>query len=157
MYTLLSMASNMMFVLAAVGATMGIWIVIMPLTVVVIATILMVLVRRRQAEHRALLGSLAVAAQHGVPLAECARAYADETLGDTGVRAMALAEAIERGQPLSTAVRTARLWMNSATKLAVRIGEGLGLLGPAMRQQLDDSQQTDAMLRQTIGRFFYLW
>ena len=42
------------------------------------------------------------AVQHGIPLSECARAFADETLGDTGVRAMALAEAIERGQPLTT-------------------------------------------------------
>jgi len=69
---------------------------------------------------------------------------------------MALAEAIERGEPLSMAVRTARLRMATATKLAVRVGESLGILGAAMRQQVDDSQQVDLAMRGTIGRFFYL-
>jgi type IV pilus assembly protein PilC len=157
MHTLLTMASTMMFVLAAIGATAGVWIVIIPLPIIVAVVVVMVVDRSRLAEHRALLASLAAAAQHGVPLSEAARAYADETLGDTGLRAMALAEAIERGQPLSTAVRTARLRMGTSTKLAVRFGEQLGQLGPAMKQQIDDSNQIDAVLRDTIGRFFYLW
>src|SRR5438045_2927518 len=104
MHTLLTMASTMMFVLAAIGVTAGVWIVIIPLPIAVAVVAVMVVDRTRQAEHRALLGSLAGAAQHGVPLSEAARAYADETLGDTGLRAMALAEAIERGQPLASAV-----------------------------------------------------
>jgi type II secretory pathway component PulF len=157
MHTLLTMASTMMFVLAAIGATAGVWILIIPLPIIVAVVVVMVVDRNRQSEHRALLGSLAAAAQHGVPLSEAARAYADETLGDTGLRAMALAEAIERGQSLSTAVRTARLRMSTSTKLAVRFGERLGLLGPAMKQQIDDSHQIDSVLRDTIGRFLYLW
>jgi type II secretory pathway component PulF len=156
MQTLLSMASTMMFVGAALGATAGVWILFVPLPLAVAVIALMVLDRTRRAQHRALLGSLAAAAEQNVPLSESARAYADETLGDTGVRAMALAEAIERGQPLSTAVRTARLRMSAATKLAVRLGESLGLLGPAMRQQINDSQQVDIVLRGLVGEFFYL-
>jgi general secretion pathway protein F len=156
MHTLLSMSSTMMFVLAAIGATAGVWIVIIPLPIAVAVIALMVIDRSRQAEHRALLGSLAAAAQHEIPLSEVARAYADEKLGDTGLRAMALAESIERGQVLSGAVRTARLRMATATKLAVRLGDGLGLLGPAMRQQIDDSQQVDLALRGTVGKFFYV-
>jgi protein transport protein HofC len=156
MHTLLSMSSTMMFVLAAIGATAGVWIIIIPLPIVVAVIALMVIDRSRQAEHRALLGSLAAAAQHEIPLSECARAYADEKLGDTGLRAMALAESIERGQMLSRAVSTARLRMATATKLAVRLGDGLGMLGPAMRQQIDDSQQVDLALRGTVGKFFYV-
>jgi general secretion pathway protein F len=156
MHTLLSMSSTMMFVLAAVGATAGIWVVIIPLPIAVTVIALMVIDRSRQAEHRALLGSLAAAAQHNIPLSECARAYADEKLGDTGLRAIALAESIERGQPLSRAVGAARLRMATATKLAVRLGDGMGMLGPAMRQQIDDSQQVDLALRGTVGKFFYI-
>jgi type II secretory pathway component PulF len=156
MHSLLSLASTVMFVLAMVGLTAGVWIVVIPLPVAVAMVGLMVLNRNRQGEHRALIGSLATAAAHGIPLSECARAYADETMGDTGVRAMALAEAIERGQPLTTAVKTARLWMGTATKLAVRLGERLGLLGPAMKQQIDDSQNVDLAIRAAVGDFFYL-
>jgi protein transport protein HofC len=156
MHTLLSMSSTMMFVLAAIGATAGVWIVIIPLPIAVAVIALMVIDRSRQAEHRALLGSLAAAAQHNIPLSECARAYADEKLGDTGLRAIALAESIERGQTLSRAVGTARLRMATPTRLAVRLGDGMGMLGPAMRQQIDDSQQVDLALRGTVGKFFYV-
>jgi general secretion pathway protein F len=157
MRILLSLASTIMFVLAALGIAAGVWILIIPLPIVAVVVMLMVVTRSRQAEHRALLSSLAVAAQHEIPLSEAARAFADETLGDTGVRSLALAEAIERGEPLSLATRQARLRMGTATKLAVRLGERLGSLGPAMRQQLDDSQQVDIALRTAIGRFIHLW
>jgi type II secretory pathway component PulF len=156
MYTLLSLASTMMFAMAVVGATTGAWIVVIPLPIAVAMVALMVLNRNRQGEHRALIASLATAAQHGIPLSESARAFADEALGDTGVRAMALAEAIERGEPITTAVKSARLRMGTATKLAVRLGERLGLLGPAMKQQIDDSQNVDLAIRGAVGDFFYL-
>jgi type IV pilus assembly protein PilC len=155
MQTLLSMASTILFVLAILGLCVGLlgfWALVVLLPFIVP----MVISRLRHSQHRALVWSLAAAAERGIPLSEAARAYADETLGDTGVRALALAEAIERGEPLSAAVRAARLRMGSAIKLAVRLGERLGLLGPAMRQQLADSQQLDSALRDVIGRFAYL-
>ena len=156
MHTLLSLASTMMFAMAVVAATAGVWIVIIPLPIGVAMVAIMVLNRNRQGEHRALIGSLATAAQYGIPLSESARAFADETLGDTGVRAMARAEAIERGQPIATAVKTARLRMGTATKLAVRLGERLGLLSAAMKQQVDDTQNVDLAIRGAVGDFFYL-
>jgi type II secretory pathway component PulF len=155
MQTLLSLASTILFVLAVVGLLIGLfgfWVLLILLPIVVP----MVINRVRHSQHRALVWALASAAERGIPLSEAARAYADETQGDTGVRALALAEAIERGEPLSNAVRAARLRMGSAIKLAVRMGEQLGVLGPAMRQQLRDSQQVDAALRDVIGRFVYL-
>jgi type II secretory pathway component PulF len=100
--------------------------------------------------------SLATAVQSGIPLSESARAFADEVLGDTGVRAIALAEALERGQPLTTSIRTARLWMGTATKLAIRLGDRLGLLGAALRQQIIDSQTADFAIRRMAGTLFYL-
>jgi len=159
MQILLSLSSAIMFTLAGLGVLLGLvglWFLFIPLPFALIVLILMLIDRTRRSEHRGLIWALAAAAQRGVPLAESARAYADETLGDTGGRALALAEALERGQPLADAVRTARLRMGTAMKVAVRVGERLEALGPAMRQQLADAQQIDAALRDTIGRFFYL-
>jgi general secretion pathway protein F len=159
MQTLLSLSSTILFVMAGLGlivGLLGLWALMIPLPLVFIVVVLMTIDRMRHSEHRALIWALAAAAEKGVPLSEAARAYADETMGDTGLRALALAEAIERGEPLPAAVRSARLRMGSAMKLAVRLGDRLGLLGPAMRQQLDGSHHIDAALQAAIGRFFYL-
>jgi type II secretory pathway component PulF len=112
--------------------------------------------RYRHNEHRALVWSLASAARLGIPLSESARAYADETLGDTGARALDLARGLEQGLPLWQAIRQARLRVATPVRLAVRLGESLGMLGPAMKQQLDDSAEIDSALRNVIGRLFYL-
>ena len=156
MYTLLSTMSTLMLIIAVFGVVIGAWVFVIPLFLAVIMVSLMVLTRRRQAEHMALISSLGTAIQHGIPLSECARAFADETLGDTGTRAMALAEAIEQGQSLTTAVRTARLWMGTRTRLAIRLGERLGLLGAAMRQQIADSHSVDVSIRRAVGNVYYL-
>jgi len=159
MLMLLSLSSAILFVLAGLGIVvglMGLWFLMIPLPFAFVILVLMIFDRSRRSEHRALLWSLSAAAEKGVPLSEAARAYADETLGDTGVRALALAEAIERGEPLAQAVRSARLRMGAAMKLAVRLGERLGVLGPAMRQQLDESHQVDAALTNAMGRLGYL-
>jgi type IV pilus assembly protein PilC len=155
--TTLSIASILMIVLAVGGVLVALTgPAIVPLGVVGFVAALMIHDRLRRAEHRALLWSLTVAAQKGIPLGEAARAFADESTGDSGSRALRLAQAVEAGQPLSAAVARARLRMSPAMRLAVGLGERLGALGPAMKQQLDDSQQADAALHNTIGRFVYL-
>ena len=144
-----------MIVLAIVGALIALTgPAIVSLGIVIIIAALMVHDRLRRAEHRALLWSLAVAAQKGIPLSEAARAYADECEGDTGYRALRAwprrSKAASRSQPRFA--MPACGWRRPM-RLATRPGEALGMLGPAMKQQLDDSQQADAALRDTIGRF----
>lgn len=159
MQSLLTMSSTILFFAAGLGLVIGLiggWILIVPAVVIAVFLLLMTIDRTRRAEHRALVWSLSVAAQKEIPLSEAARAYADETLGDTGRRALALAFALERGEPLAQAARSARLRMGTAMKLAVQLGERLGLLGPAMRQQLDAAHQIDATLSVVVGRLFYL-
>jgi type II secretory pathway component PulF len=148
-----------MLLLAGLGIVVGLiglWVVFLPLPFVLAVLGLMVLDRVRSAEHRGLIWSLAISAERGIPLAEAARAFADELPGDTSTRALTLAAALERGEPLSLAVQSARLRMRPAVRLAVRLGERWGLLGSAMRQQLADTQQIDAALRDMVGRLFYL-
>jgi type IV pilus assembly protein PilC len=129
---------------------------LIPVPFVLGIAVFMAIDRYRHGEHRALLWSLASAAGMGIPLAEAARAYADETLGDTGLRAMALARGLEQGLSLSTAIVAARLRVATPVLLAIRLGEHLGILGPAMGQQMEDSAEIDAAMRSVLARFFYL-
>lgn len=173
MQLLLTISSSILFfaaVLGFVAGLIGFWwpynpsflgFIVSMVFLVILCTILLVVVmmvidRSRQAEHRALVWALAAAAERGISLSEAARAFADEVPGDTSMRSLALAEAIERGQPLSEAVRAARLRMGTAMRLAIRLGQRLGMLGPAMRQQLGDSQALDAALRDAVLRLVHL-
>jgi type II secretory pathway component PulF len=157
---LLSVAGTLMIVLAVLGAIIGlvgVWWMLIPVLVVFGVVMLMAYDRFRRGEHRALVWTLATAAQRGVPLPEAARAYADESQDDSGARALALAQSLERGQPLSQAVRDARLRLGTPIRVAVRLGESLGMLGQAMRQQLEDALDTDSMVRSVTARFFWLY
>jgi type II secretory pathway component PulF len=159
MQVLLSVSSITTFVFVLLGGligTIGVFILFIPLPLLCIVLGIMVWDRTRRSEHRSLVWALAAAAGRGIPLPEAARAFADETPSRTGVRSLRLAEALEQGQSLATASRSARLRMGTAMRLTVRLAEALGLLGPAMKQQIEDSQQIDAALRDAIGRFFYL-
>jgi type II secretory pathway component PulF len=156
---LLSLSGTILLMLAGLGAMIGLvgfWWMLIPVPIVVGVVVFTTIDRQRHGEHRALVWCLAAAAERGIPLSEAARAYADEALGDTGSRALALAQSLEQGVSLAEAVRVARLRLSTAMKMSIRTGEALGLLGPAMRQQLDDSGEGDAALRGTIARFFYL-
>jgi type II secretory pathway component PulF len=158
-HVLLSVSATIMFLFAGAGFVFGLvgyWLLFIPLPIFAMVVLLMFLDRTRRSQHRGLIWALATAANRGIPLPEAARAFADETPGRTGARALRLAEALERGQPLAEARRDAGLRMGTAMRLTVQMAEPLGMLGPAMRQQLDDSQQVDAALRDVIGRFFYL-
>jgi type II secretory pathway component PulF len=155
----LSLAGTLLIVLAVLGTIIGligVWWLLIVLGVLLLIAYLMVVDRLRRAEHKALLWSLATAAEKGIPLSEAARAYADETMGHTGARAMRLAQALEQGQPLPAAAEAARLRMNPAMRLAVGLGESLGTLGPAMKQQLDDAQQGEGAVRDSVIRFAWL-
>lgn len=159
MQVLLSVSSITTFVFVLLGmlvGTIGVFVLFLPLPLICIVLGLMVWDRARRSEHRSLVWALASAAGRGIPLSEAARAFADETPSRTGVRSLRLAEALEQGQSLATAARSARLRMGTAMRVTVRLAEALGLLGPAMKQQIEDSQQIDAALRDAIGRFFYL-
>lgn len=155
----LSLAGTLLIVMAVVGTIIGligVWWLLIILGVLILIAYLVVIDRLRRAEHKALVWSLAIAAEKGIPLAEAARAYSDETLGHTGARALRLAQALEQGQPLAGAARYARLRIGPPMRLAIGLGESLGMLGPAMKQQLDDSQQADAALREAVVRFAWL-
>ena len=61
------------------------WIITIVLIVLGVVVLLMVLDRRMKLEHQALLSSIAVAAEKGIPLPEAVLAYSDE-LTSAGAR-----------------------------------------------------------------------
>src|SRR5438477_4520276 len=90
MQVLLSVSSSILLTLAALGAglsILGVWVLFIPLPLVFLVLSLMVFDRTRRSEHRGLVWALAAAASRGIPLAQAARAYAEETPGKTGLKA----------------------------------------------------------------------
>lgn len=154
----LSLAAWLLILLAVLGAGMGslAFLSTYYLPLVIIGT-LMLFDRYRQGEHHALLNSLAFSAERGVPLPESARAYAQENSGDTGARALALAERIEAGGTLAVATRYARLRLSTAMRLAVNLSDVLVARGLALRSQLHWGNEADAALRMILNRLLYLF
>lgn len=157
LHLLLSMSGWVLILLAAVGVVAGMMgpFSIGLLVAAIVVSVMATNVYRRN-EHRALLWTLALSSERGVPLAEAAVAYADENAGDTGVRALVLADYLRLGWPLDQAVRMAKLRMSTATRLALRLGTALGQFGPALRQQMQDGQQVESLLQGMLGRLYYL-
>lgn len=108
------------------------------------------------AERRALLWALAVAAEKGLPLAQAARALAEERPLQIGLRAAALADLLEAGAPLPQALVLARHPLPTDLLLAVRMGHQTGRLGPALRMALEHSDHFAGIMRNVLAKYFYL-
>lgn len=154
----LSTTAWLLILMAVLGVAIGslVWfsLVYLPLTII---AILMLVDRFRRSEHHALLNTIAFAAEKGVPLPDTARAYSLENSGDTGVRAIRLAEMIEAGASLSAATRAARLRLATPMRLAVNLSDVLTARGLTLRSQLNWGSETDASFRTIINRLLYLF
>lgn len=109
------------------------------------------------AERRALLWALAVAAEREIPLEQAARAFADERAVQIGIRVSRLADLLESGVPLPTALVLTRNALPADALLAVRLGLATGCLGPALRMSIRHGDLVDRMMREVLGRFLYLF
>jgi general secretion pathway protein F len=155
---LLRMAGRVML-LAALGgvvfSTAG-WvfgIVLMLLTVVIWV---MTLDRRMRLDHQALLASIGVAAEKGIPLPEVVLAFADEMNSGSARRALWLAHALQQGVPLDQALSYAWIKCSTATRMAVRVGTSLGALAPALRSQSKTSHDLEDLVRPMLTRWIYV-
>ncbi|HUE73289.1 MAG TPA: type II secretion system F family protein [Pirellulaceae bacterium] len=145
--------------LAIIGAVVGVCgatpIVFLLLGGVLVVG-LMVWIRLRRAEHRALVGAIAVAAQRGVPTSDMARAYAGETVSGTRSRALALATMVDAGVPLDAAVVRAPLWLGTGMHVAIRTGCALGAIGPALASEMGSGREMEEAIRPLAPRLWYL-
>lgn len=117
---------------------------------------LMTLDRRMRLEHQALLASIGVAAEKGIPLPEVVLAFADEMNSAGARRALWLVQALQQGVPLDQALSYAWIKCSTATRMAVRVGVSLGALSPALRSQAETSHELETVVRPMFMRWIYL-
>jgi len=108
------------------------------------------------AERQALLWALAVAAEKEIPLEQAARAFADERAVQIGIRVSRLADLLESGVPLPTALALTRNPLPADALLAARLGLATDRLGPALRISIRHSDFFGRMMREVLGQIFYL-
>jgi general secretion pathway protein F len=109
-----------------------------------------------EAERRALLWALALAAERGIPIEHAARAFAKERSIQLGTRARYLADLLQSGVPLPNALVLSRNPVPADALLAARLGAATGSTGAALRMSVDFGDSLDAIMRGTIARYFYI-
>ncbi|MGI8981647.1 MAG: type II secretion system F family protein [Pirellulaceae bacterium] len=155
---LLRIGGRLMLLAALGGAifsTMG-WITGIAAALVILVIWVMTLDRRMRLEHQALLASIGVAAEKGIPLPEVVLAFADEMNSGGARRALWLAQALQQGVPLDQALSYAWIKCSTATRMAVRVGLSLGALAPALRTQAAASHELEDLVRPMFTRWVYL-
>lgn len=120
--------------------------------VVLVSTV----VRYFAAEQQSLLWALTVAAERGIPLESAARSFAEERNDRIGYRATLLADYLEAGVPLSLALKRSKTSVPTAITLAADLGQETDYLGAALRQAVGQIDQSEATLRWTLERLFYV-
>lgn len=126
------------------------------LWIATIVVIISAVSRYFAAEQQGLLWTLTVAAERGIPLESAARAFAEERNDRVGRRAMLLADFLEAGVPLSLALTRSKNYMPAPVMLAAELGQDAGDLGTALRQAAGEIDESEATLRWTLERLFYL-
>lgn len=156
---LLRTAGRVMLLAAVAGAVLGALGVGAAITLLLIGMVvlLMSLDRRMRLEHQALLSSLAVAAEKGIPLPEAALAFADEMNSGGARRVLWLVRALQQGVSLDQAISYAWIKCSTAARVAVRMGNTLGVLGPALRREAESSQELETLVRPMFTRWLYLF
>jgi len=162
---LLRIGGRVMLVAAVAGVVLGTlwqpgsavsWGFTIGLILLGLIVLLMALDRRMRLEHRALLSSIAVAAEKGIPLPEAVLAFADEMNSASARRALWLVQALQQGVPLDQALSYGWIKCSTSARMAVRIGSSLGALGPALRNQAEAAEGLETLVRPMFTRWIYL-
>lgn len=112
--------------------------------------------RCRDAEKQALVHTLTMAAEQGIPLAAATRAFAHERTLARNHRICDLADLLDAGLPLPEALQQAKLRLPSATALAVQVSRGSGYLGAAMRESIGITAASRPVLTSLLEQFTYV-
>lgn len=132
-----------------------VWL-LLPLPILGLTVLVVTYFRYMAAERRALLWALAVAAEKGIPLAQAARAFAEERSFQIGGRVSRLADLLESGVPLPAALGYSRNALAADALLAVRVGAETGQLGQALRMSLEYNDRFDRAMRELMSRYLYV-
>ncbi len=131
-----------------------------PVAVVVWPVVLLIssmaIGRYRHSERRALLWSMALAAERATPIEQAVRAFADERYDETGLRVARFANELEKGVSLPEAIKNSRNFLPFDAQLACGVGWQAGCLGPALRKVVEFQEEFESHLRAVLEKFLYL-
>ena len=147
---LLAVCGSLAFLLLVVGFRL-----LIPIAIAYVVA-LVVVQRFRDSEQRALISTLTIAAERGIPLGQAARAFSGERRFARSHRMQNLADLLEAGVPLDDAMARARICLPTEMSLAVRVGSVAGNLGPVLRQAAGLAVTTDALMVSVLEKLMYL-
>lgn len=116
-------------VLLGLASLVTFWL--LPIVLVLIG---MAVAKFREGERRALLHSLSIAAQRGLPLSDSVRAFAAWRSDEMAVRAMSLADRLDAGMTLPDALRGSRNVLPPDAAMLVKLSM------PSMRPDQEEPQ-----------------
>lgn len=115
-----------------------------------------IVARRRTSQQDSLLWMLAIAADHGMPLATTARALADQFGRSYRRRVLQFAERLNRGESLPDALDGDRRLLSADSRLLVRAGQESGRLGPTLRTALAARSEVASLQTGVAAKLSYL-
>lgn len=157
----LSVADDMLvIVLSVAGWTlflMGVAMMVTPFAMIVVLLIAgMTVARFRDGERRALLWTLAVAADKGMPLAASARAFGARRCDEMARRAWLLADQLDSGIPLQVALENSGNPLPDEATLMVRLGADPAVTATALYRSADSRGLDEDEWRPVFERTIYL-
>ena len=125
------------------------------LWLVILVVVISGFVRYRKAENQALIWTLAVAAERGIPLESAARSFAAERHGYLALRTRNLADYLDAAVPLSLALERSGLGVSADVRLAADLGENSGTFGASLHRVVDQMDRFDRTLRSAFDKAAY--
>jgi type II secretory pathway component PulF len=116
----------------------------------------MVVARFRHGERRALLWTLSLAAEKGIPFAPSVRAFAARRSDEMARRALALADLLDAGVPLSIALAKSGNPLPPDTELMIRLSADSASAAVALRESREFSDEIEQAWAPIFGQFAYL-
>ena len=145
------------WVLIAVGVFGGFLLlagfISVPVAIVVIP---MMMMRKYRANRRALLCSLAVAAERLMPLAPVLEAFADERHWWLSVRARRAALLLRAGMSLPEAIDRCPGLLPREAVMTIHVGYRAGCLAQALREAVAAQASNEGLWHQLVSRILYL-
>ena len=116
----------------------------------------MVVAKHREGERKALLWTLSVAADKGLPLAPSARAFAARRCDEMARRAWQLADLLDAGIPLAGALEQSRNPLPMDATLMVRLGADPAATSAALTESARNSGESEQAWRPVFEQTLYL-
>ena len=144
--------------------TIGAWVLVFlglafvaapPVWVAGLVIAAMVVAQYRDSERRALLWTLAVAAEKGLSLATAARSFAVGRIDEIGRRATKLADLLDAGLPLPQALNRSRNPLPKDAALAANLGYATGSLAGTLRHAAREGDRIQSVTHSYYAGLMY--